>query len=179
MKSDVEEGQAVLSCQHHQVAGESGGVPVPLFLQVQARGTLPAHREPRWWTMLLELWLGYFHLSDTCYLIFFPCFFKSGKWRHIICGRTHYVPGTHKRIKWKNRYKSPAQVHTHTTWTLASVPPWKENKQKQPKEKVITDWLIISSGAETHFLISLMSTETRVSVQKGQHENIEGLMCKI
>ena len=46
-KSDGEEGQAVLSCQHHQVTGESGGVPVPLFLQVQARGTLPADREPR------------------------------------------------------------------------------------------------------------------------------------
>lgn len=137
MKSDVEEGQAVLSCQHHQVAGESGGVPVPLFLQVQARGTLPAHREPRWWTMLLELWLGYFHLSDTCYLIFFPCFFKSGKWRHIICGRTHYVPGTHKRIKWKNRYKSPAQVHMNVSFCSSM-----KGKQTKTAKREGHHWLI-------------------------------------
>lgn len=66
----------VLSCQHH-LSGRWVRRRSPCHCcRVQARGTLPADRKPRWWTYCQHriMACGYFPLSDTCYLIFSPVF---------------------------------------------------------------------------------------------------------
>ena len=69
-----------------------------------------ADRQPRWWIVLLELWLGYFPLSDTW--SFCPRFLKlendNNTCQKSLCSRD----SQEKKMK-EYGYKSPAQVPTH------------------------------------------------------------------